>query len=665
MATKLITHPETGDTLALIGGQWQPAKIIENDKGEKMFLGDGGWEAFPAPERSIGTRAIRSAELAARGLKDSVAETLGAIPDLFHLGVAVADPAIRPPPPFRVSPRAIGIPLPHERGEYARGFKSAFDAAGRLISAPINMALGMGEYEAPPEGQKKLGPLSRLIVGNTGNAPSRWGPQQPETTGERVAYGAGHGFGDALSIMLPAAAIGRAASVGGLPQRVGAALASQPGAQLFGGGVGGAVSEATGNPIYGTAAAFATPLAAAVVRRAISPVPMQLTPEEARRAAFARSIGMRLTPGQESGSRPLQALESVLNQLPFSGSRQSAIYDAERRVFNREVLAHTGTQADRASPDVIDGAFRRLGQTFDDLAARTTVQFDPQFERDVGRVIQDQGRRLPTDAAPVFQSYIDDLAPLVAAVRSGQAPQIDGRTYQNISSDIARRARGARDNPDLQNALNSLREALDNAMERSANLGANPGTPRLPTQSGAPPPPSALADEWREARNQYRNLLAIDHAMGAGTSADRASGNIPFGAFRQVVKAQDPKGAARGRHAMGDLAQLSDFLADKIPNSGTPERAHAMRMATGGGMFGGVGGAGAGAAFSGADPLMSLLATGGAMVTPAIMQAFINSVPGRAWLLNQAMTGVGPQLTGGLATGLLAGQVKHGLLGPQ
>lgn len=616
MATKLVTNPETGETLALIGGQWQPAKLAENDKGEKMFLGDGGWEAFPAPERSTGTRALRAAEFGARGFMDSAAETLGAVPDLLNRGL-----------------RYAGVPVPGEDGGITQGIKSGLDAAGRFISSPINALFDGADL----------------------------GPNKPETTGEKFAHGAGRGAADAASMMLPAAAVARGARAGSATQGVAQALAAQPGTQLAAGAVGGAVGEATDRPMLGMAAALATPAVPAGARRMISPVPIQLTPEEARRAAMAQGMGIELTPGQQTGSRPLQALESSLTQLPFSSGRQSAIYDAQRQGFNREALGRAGVNADRASPDVIDGAFRRLGRQFDDLAARTTVHVDPQFEAEVGRVIQEHGRRLPTDVAPVFQSYIDDLTPLIAAVRNGQAPQIDGRTYQNISSNIGKRARAARDNPALQTALNGLRDALDNVMERSANVGANPNTPRLPTQSGAPPAPSSLADEWRETRGQYRNLLAIDNAAAGGTQADRAAGNLPFGGFRQAVKAQDPNGAGRGRGPMADLGEVADFLAAKIPNSGTPERTSMMRLAQGGGMFGVSGGT---AAMGGADLMLSALMGAGALAGPAVMQTFINSPVGRTWLTNQAMAGIGPQMNSPMVAALLGAQAKGQLLAP-
>lgn len=601
MATKLIENPQTGERLALIGGQWQPAKIIENDKGQSMFLGESGWEPMPGPDRSTGARVVRGAGMFAKGFNDSVAETLGAIPDLLNRGA-----------------RAVGVPIPGENGGVTAAIKRGMSGAGEVLAAPVNAGLNA-----------------------VGVNPADLGTTTPENWQERAALGAGRGVADAAAVAIPAAGVARGARAGSVTQGVAQSLAAQPITQAVSGAVGGGVGEATDNPLLGMAASLATPALAAGARNLVSPVGMQLTPEEARRAAIAAREGIQLTPGQQTGSRPLQAVESSLAQLPISGSRQNALYDAQRQGFNRAALSRAGVTGDRVSPDVIDGAFNQLGQQFDNLAARTTLKVDPAFANDVNRVATEYGRRLDTNVAGIFKSYLDDLTPLINAARSGQNPQIDGRTYQNLHSDLARAAREARSNPALQRAINGLQDALDGVMQRTA--------------------PADVAKAWGETRGQYRNLLAIDKAAAAGTAADRAAGNLSFGAFNQAVKGQDPRGAGRGRGDMAELSQLADFLAQKIPNSGTPERSAAMRMVQGGGMFGGVGGT---AAMSGADPMMAAASGATAIALPPLVQAFINSPAGRRYLTNNAMTGVGPQYNRNLAAALLGAQSKDALLSP-
>lgn len=68
MPTKLAINPENGEMLALIGGQWQKPQIAENDKGERLFLGQDGWESFPKPPKSAGQQIT---DALGRGTRDT------------------------------------------------------------------------------------------------------------------------------------------------------------------------------------------------------------------------------------------------------------------------------------------------------------------------------------------------------------------------------------------------------------------------------------------------------------------------------------------------------------------------------------------------------------------------------------------------------------------
>jgi hypothetical protein len=542
--------------------------------------------AASAPQQQDGPSIGRLMALAGEGGQQSVADTIGAIPGLVARGMNSAlgtniDPSI-----------------------YSRGIKSGL------------------------EGIEDVG---RFTADLLGMKPQDQGSRIPEGPQEKAAYGAGRGAMDAATIALPAGALARGAQAGTMTQGVGQALAAQPVTQMIAGAAGGAVGGATDNPLLGLAASLAVPMAAAGARRVVSPVQNQLTPQEMRLANIAAREGVELTPGQATGSRPLQTAERVLSRLPLSSNRQNQVFDREHQQFNRAVLRRAGINAERADPQVIDGAFGRIGQAFDNVAARTTVNIDPQFFGQVDNVAQEYGRRLPTDVAPVFQSYMDDINQMRAAVNQPgvTAATIDGQTYGNIHSKLRDAARNAKSRPDLQNALNNLVKTFDDAMGRSV--------------------PRDLADNWAEARRQYRNLLMIDKAAGGGTQAGRSTGNIDFGALTSAVRQSDPRGFARGRGEMNELARLGDFLASRIPNSGTPEQQWMSGLLTGAPVTGGIG-----LAAMGVNPVA---AAGGAAMTyglPPLVQSFMNSQAGRAYLTNQLATGTGPTINRGLLAALLA-----------
>jgi len=469
----------------------------------------------------------------------------------------------------------------------------------------------------------------------------REGGLQAETQTEKVLEGAGRGAGEALSFAVPAAGVARAARVGSGIQRGAAALSAQPAAQTAIGAAAGGVSEGTDMPGAGLATAIGLPLAAGTARRIISPVRSSLTPQETRLVDAAGREGIDLTAGQRTGSKPMQAVESSLTQLPFSAGPQTRVYDRVRQQFNTAVLRRAGIQADRASPDVLDHGFQNLGQDFQRLAANTVVNVDRPLEAQVQRVATAYGRRLTADQAPVFNSYMDDLNQMFAVTRQPGVGRVtvDGQAFQNIHSDIAQRMRTTTD-PDLRRALWQLNEALDQAMTRSM--------------------PPGTAAEWREARRQYSNLMRVDEAMRGGSQADRAAGNIPFGAFKQAVQKANTAGFSRGRGELNELARIADFLANKVPDSGTAARTRAMGMLTGAPVMG----AGAGMGhMAGADPMTAMAAGAGSLGLPPAIQWLINSRYGRPYFANQVGHRLGTPVTPGLMGGVVGGQAMDPSLG--
>jgi hypothetical protein len=442
---------------------------------------------------------------------------------------------------------------------------------------------------------------------------------EPENRAEKVAAGVGSAAGALASTLLPAGVAANARSAGGLTRSIAEALSSQPMVQGASALAGGAATGATDNPYVGLAASLAVPVGASAARGVVSPVTSTLNANEQSLVRLAGQEGIPLTPAQQTGSRALQGLEETMGKLPLSAGPMQGTYANQREALNRAILSRTGSTASEASPGTLDTIYRDLGQRFDDLASRTVVRPDRQFAADIMATAQNYGRRLSTDQAPVFQSYMDDLQPLLSAISTpGASPQIAGDVYRTIRSDLAKRIRTTND-LQLKDALGGIVEALDGAMERSAG--------------------SALRGEWQEARQQYAALKTVDKAMSGGTQIDRSQANIPLGAFSNAVKGADREGYARARGQYGELAKLADYLAPKIPDSGTPSRGLMTSLLTGGAIGGPIAGAGGftpGAMMTGAA----------AAATPYAVSRLYNTGPARAYLSNQiaGSTDFGPLL---------------------
>jgi len=362
---------------------------------------------------------------------------------------------------------------------------------------------------------------------------------------------------------------------------------------------GGDLSEAGANGTLAGAIGGAIPIVGAGIRRAISPLPANAAKSQA--AQVMRREGVQLTAGQQAGSKGMQYAESELG-----GAAAANFMERQADQFTSAALRRVGMQANRATPDVIDTAYRDIGQMFDDLAVRNSVPPDRRLLGDLQRSLFDyNGMVNPSQRAPVVANFISDIA---NDMRTGG---ISGSTYQAYRSRLERLARGTSD-PQLAGVLRDIRSALDDAMERGISA-RNPGDLGV----------------WREARRRYANMLVIeDAATRAGEKA--ADGIITPQALRSAAAKQNKRAFARGRNEFTDLANAGVSTMTPLPQSGTAPRAavNALKATApfAGAALGGGGTLGLGALAG---------AAAGAAVPWAVGRAML-SAPGRAYLGNQA-----------------------------
>ncbi|WP_407122834.1 hypothetical protein [Bradyrhizobium sp. STM 3561] len=376
-----------------------------------------------------------------------------------------------------------------------------------------------------------------------------------------------------------------------------------------------AASEAAGAATAGTAAepyarlaaSLMSPAVTSMSRRVITPLPAS-----AERNALVdtlRNEGINLTAGQATGSKPLQWAESALSDLPGAGGGAAHRMTAQGEQFTSAALRRAGEQAERATPEVINNAFDRIGSQFEAIGRRNNVVPDGQLVQDL-RTARNEYQNLvgPHARAPVIDNTIADIADQMQ--RNGGV--LTGEQYNALTSRLARQARDMAD-PQLRNALHGIRDSLDDAFERSLTRAGN-------TQDAA-----AL----REARNQYRNLMVLERAAtGAGSAT--AEGLISPSQLRNAVVQQDRRGYARGRGDFSDVARAAEAIMRPLPQSGTAPRQYVQHVVS---LLGaGLGGATAG--FPGA-------AAG--LAAPVLAGRLLMSRPVQGYLSNQVLGQAGPE----------------------
>lgn len=317
------------------------------------------------------------------------------------------------------------------------------------------------------------------------------------------------------------------------------------------------VSETAGQMTEGTkyepwaraAGAVAGSIAPSAGARMVSPIPAN--PERARQAAILQAEGVTsTTAGQRTGHLPLQWHEAVARDTPGAGRRPAQMHSQAAEQFTRATLRRAGIQADRATTDVIDGAFVRLGNQFDNLAQNATVPINQRLLTDLRNSVQDYNAAVaPTFRAPDVNGIVDDLQALAGG-------QINGATYTATRTALDRRAREVRyTDPPRSQALFAIRNALDDAVERSL--------------------PQNLRGQYAQTRREYRNLLTIEKAA-TGAGSDAAEGIISPMMLRNAAKTTDRRSYARGQGDLDELARAGSSVMTPLPQSGTGPRVMAQ-----------------------------------------------------------------------------------------
>lgn len=349
-----------------------------------------------------------------------------------------------------------------------------------------------------------------------------------------------------------------------------------------------------------------------LLARAMRPVQSNLVPEAQRLANVARAENIPLDAAAATGSKPLQTMNAVFENLPFTAGPQAAKTMERQGAFTEAALKRAGISSREATPDVLAAQKTALGQQFETIAGKNALDFNGGLAYDLQQIADTASRRLPHQGATITNTVQDILA---------EAPKglMDGTKYQGWRSELGRLARG---NDSEAHYFGQLKKVLDK------EFGAQV--------------PAADAAAWKEASREYANLKTIMNAMGGSGNAAQVGNIAPTALAQALRQSVGTEGKALGRGDLNDLSRVGNlFVRDQVPNSGTAQRLFIQNLLTGGGGAIGLTGAGAGgAALTGHDPLagaaLGLGATGAGLAGPRLAQAIMISKGAQAYMTQQA-----------------------------
>ena len=189
-------------------------------------------------------------------------------------------------------------------------------------------------------------------------------------------------------------------------------------------------------------------------------VPAPVTPERMAQSKQLEELGIQETVGQISGDPNILAREAATQMGRTMNEKQL-------ETFTKEVLRRAGITADRASPEVLDKGFTRLGKVFDEFAENASIPIDAKLADDFSNAIFEAENVFAVANVP---RVIQDVRDNFIALQGGNRV-ISGKDFQSITKKLAI-MRKSKD-PVLMGLGAELNGILVDALEKSVMSSGN------------------------------------------------------------------------------------------------------------------------------------------------------------------------------------------------
>jgi hypothetical protein len=275
----------------------------------------------------------------------------------------------------------------------------------------------------------------------------------------------------------------------------------------------------------------------------------QLSPEMSKLAKVAERQGVPLSLGQKTGSRPIQMMESVLENLPSTAGSQLAKGEAQQRAFTASALKKAGMTGSAGEAETLLAKKKELGSAIGEIAKRNNLDFNKGLTDKLAAIVDDAGQHLPPTKG--MHGYTNPVADYVDMILSqvDDSGKMLGTNYQGWREPL----RGLASNPVDGRYYRDIRSALDSSF-RDQLKGAE-------------------AETAKKLSREYANLKVIIDSLG-GHGKLPAAGQIPPSQLSAALARS--VGKENKTLGVGDLNELSRvgqaFVKDKLPDSGTSQR---------------------------------------------------------------------------------------------
>jgi hypothetical protein len=266
-----------------------------------------------------------------------------------------------------------------------------------------------------------------------------------------------------------------------------------------------------------------------------------VAPEVASLVQRAKELGIDIPADRIVDSKPMNALASSLNYVPFSGRAGTEAKMASQ--LNTALSRTFGQNSDNVT-QALRKASADLGGKFDEVLTKNVVKVDDELLKELAMHEQTAMNELGQEGANIIKKQIDEI------LSKGANGQIDGQAAYNIKKTLDRI--GKRNSNEAHYAT-ELRKSLMGALNRS-----------LPAEEAA---------AFAKTRQQYGNMLSLENLAQNGVEGEISIARL---ANMKNIRSKD----------LQELADISaQFLKSREGQHGAMQRAVAGMAA---GTLGGV-----------------------------------------------------------------------------
>jgi len=275
-----------------------------------------------------------------------------------------------------------------------------------------------------------------------------------------------------------------------------------------------------------------------------------LTGAQQKAADAGKALGMRMTPGQETGSQTLQQLEARLQSMPSTSGPFNAVSAGNQGVLNATGAAAIGESGASVDANVLGAANDRMGQIFESVRDPSkVVQMEPTTtSRVIDAIDADKAGLLPGSGSVRDNKLVENFEKLA------QSGAMTGEQLGNLSSKLGKAAykqmSSQQGDRDLGEALYQVKNHADDLLESTLEGDAKA--------------------EYSAVRGQYRTLMQLSKSGVVNPS----SGNISGATLANRLQSSDRSGYLYGNN-QSDLyngARFAQAFKPIVGDSGTATR---------------------------------------------------------------------------------------------